>query len=96
MQTFAEAYQKRVPPQAVPAVSATFKDGGILEMVHDLDARHTRFALWRNGTWGYEDHHNINPIQRLVPYSPGNNLKERNCASAQSTRGIRFRGESLG
>lgn len=74
MQAFKEALDQRTPNQPVPAISATFKDGGILELVHDVEARRTQFAFWRNGTWEYEDSHAINPIHRLVPYSASNNL----------------------
>ena len=74
MLSFKEAYEKRVPPQAVPAVSSVFGDGTILEMLHDPEQHQTRFAIWRDGTWRYEESHTINPVQRLVPYSPNNNL----------------------
>jgi hypothetical protein len=74
MESFKEAYEKRVPPQAVPAVSSVFADGSILEMVYDPDKHRTQFAFWREGTWAYEESHTINPIQRLVPYSANNNL----------------------
>jgi hypothetical protein len=74
MQPIKEALEERTPPKAVPAVSAAFKDGTILEMLHDAEERQTRFALWRNGTWTIEESHTINPVDRLVPYSPHNNL----------------------
>jgi hypothetical protein len=74
MQTFKEAYEQREPKQAIPAVSATFKDGAVLEMVYDGETRRSRFVLWRNGTWGYEDSHRASPFFFLVPYSPNNNL----------------------
>ena len=74
MQSFKEAYDKRVPPKAVPAVSSVFGDGSILETVYDPEQHETRFALWHDGAWAYEEYHTINPIQRLVPYSPSNIL----------------------
>ncbi|MBE7498998.1 MAG: hypothetical protein HS113_01550 [Verrucomicrobiales bacterium] len=74
MQTFKEAYEQREPKHAIPAVSATFKDGAVLEMVYDGETRRSRFVLWRNGTWGYEDSHRASPMFFLVPYSPNNNL----------------------
>src|SRR5688572_23310650 len=74
MLSFKEAYEQRVPPQAVPGVSAVFNDGAILELVYDAEQRQTRFAVWRDGRWSYEETHTINPVQRLVPYSPTNNL----------------------
>ncbi|MHB8522083.1 MAG: hypothetical protein ACYDH9_15160, partial [Limisphaerales bacterium] len=60
--------------QGIPTVSAVFKDGGILEMVHDLDGRKTRFVLWRDGKWQFQDGVSVGPVHRLVPYSPYNNL----------------------
>ncbi len=74
MQPIKEALDERIPPKAVPTVSAVFKDGSILEMLHDAEARETRFALWRNGTWTIVESHTLNPVERLVPYSPQNNL----------------------
>lgn len=74
MQTLKEALEGRTPTQAVPAVSAVFKDGGILEMLHDPEARQTRFAFWRDGAWIGEDSHPLDAVFKLVPYSPSNNL----------------------
>ncbi len=75
MQTMKEAIEEHGPVRrAVPTVSATFKDGGILEMVYDPDLRQTRFAYWRDGTWQLRDDFVVGTTRRLVPYSPYNNL----------------------
>ena len=74
MQSFKEVLDERTPSQVVPTVSSVFKDGSILEMLHDLEAHQTRFAFWRDGTWTYEDSHMVNGVFKLVPYSPHNNL----------------------
>ena len=74
MQSIKEAMEERKPPKGVPTVSAVFKDGSILEMLYDRDARQTRFALWRDNTWTIVEDHAVNPMERLVPFSPANTL----------------------
>src|SRR5215471_15847421 len=58
----------------VPTVSAVFDDGAILEMVYGPQEKRTAFVLWKDGEWNLEPSLSINPFQRLVPYSPNNNL----------------------
>src|SRR5215831_1317282 len=65
-----EAKQQR----PVPTVSAVFDDGAILEMVYGPQEKRTAFVLWKDGEWNLEPSLSINPFQRLVPYSPNNNL----------------------
>ncbi len=60
--------------RAVPIVSSASKDGGLLEMVYDAEAKKTRFVLWQNGTWQFRDEVEGGLARRLVPYSPYNNL----------------------
>jgi hypothetical protein len=74
LESFKEVAEKRKPTTAVPAVSAVFSDGSILETVYDLDAHQTHFVLWRDGTWDYEDSHRLNAVERWVPYSANHNL----------------------
>lgn len=74
MQTIKEALEERKPPRGVPTASAVFKDGAILEMLHDPETRETRFALWRNDGWTIEQEHAVNAMERFVPFSPANNL----------------------
>ncbi|MBU6400107.1 MAG: hypothetical protein KGS61_07295 [Verrucomicrobia bacterium] len=66
--------EKGLVRQGIPTVSAVFKDGGILETVHDAEAKKTRFVLWRDGKWEFKDGVNVGPARRLVPYSAYNNL----------------------
>src|SRR2546428_5151334 len=58
----------------VPTVSAVFGDGAILEMVQRPEERRTAYALWRDGKWTMETTLESDPLRRLVPYSPHNNL----------------------
>lgn len=74
MQTIRESLDERTPTKDVPTVSAVFKDGTILEMLYNADARQTRFACWRDGTLTIEDSFRQNAVYRLVPYSGENNL----------------------
>ncbi len=75
MQSIKEAIEQKGPVRrAVPTVSATFKDGGILETVYDAEAKKTRFAFWRDGAWQFVEDLEAGTNRRLVPYSPYNNL----------------------
>jgi len=85
MQTIKEALNQRAPTQAVPTVSMVFKDGSMLEMLHDPEARQTRFAFWKEGSWTLEDSHPLNPVFELVPYSPNNNLIKNEIVLLPST-----------
>ena len=66
--------QKGPIRRASPTVSAVFKDGGILEMVHDPDGKKTRFVFWHDGAWQFLENVEAGTARRLVPYSPNNNL----------------------
>ena len=57
-----------------PTVSAVFDDGTILETVYHPKERTTGFVVWQNGEWKFETSISLDPSQRLVPYSPNNNL----------------------
>lgn len=59
---------------SIPTVSAVLDDGALLEMVYQPEQRRTAFVLWRNGQWTSEASIALGPQQRLVPYSPNNNL----------------------
>src|SRR5215475_6365597 len=65
-----EAKQQR----PVPTVSAVFDDGAILEMVYQPQEKRTAFILWKEGEWSFEPSLSVNSYQRVVPYSPNNNL----------------------
>jgi hypothetical protein len=58
----------------VPTVSAVFDDGSILETVYQPAGKKTAFVLWREGEFKFESSVSVDPVQRLVPYSPNNNL----------------------
>jgi hypothetical protein len=61
-------------PKPVPTVSAVFDDGLIIEMVHRPAEQATGFILWRDGQWKEVNYLDAGPRERLVPYSPRNNL----------------------
>lgn len=58
----------------VPTVSAVFDDGSILETVYQPADKKTSFVVWRDGEWKFEASLSVDLFQRLVPYSPNNNL----------------------
>jgi hypothetical protein len=58
----------------VPTVSAVFDDGSILESVYQPTEKKTAFVVWREGEWKFESSISVDSFQRLVPYSPNNNL----------------------
>ena len=74
MKPIQQVIDERKPTQSVPTVSGVFDDGAILELLYDPAAIKTRFALWQNGSWSYEDSHRLNAVSELVPYSARNNL----------------------
>jgi hypothetical protein len=58
----------------IPTVSAVHRDGTILEMVyHPAEAR-SEFVIWKDDAWKFEAAFSVSEKQRLVPYSPDNNL----------------------
>lgn len=64
-----EKFEKRTP-----TVSAKLRDGGLVEMIYDPKQDVTAFAVWRNDAWKFEKELKIGDAQKLVPYSPQNNL----------------------
>ena len=74
MQSNGDTLDEWKPTKAVPTVSAVFKDGAILEMLHDPQEHQTRFAFWREGSFIIKEKLVLNPVYCLVPYSPNNNL----------------------
>ena len=65
---------RRTEERGVPTVSALLDEGALVELVYDPAERRTRFAVWKDGTWGFEERVLLPPRQRLVPYSAQNNL----------------------
>src|ERR1041384_6587208 len=62
----------------IPTASAVLADGELVEMVYDPVERETRFVSGSREAWGYEESISLSPTERLVPYSPGNNLIKHN------------------
>ncbi len=58
---------------AVPTVSAVLADGSLIEMLHNPEDHRTVFCVFKDGECRLKDHL-IEGGQRLVPYSPNNNL----------------------
>src|ERR1051326_4170446 len=66
-----EPQEKKI---SVPTASAVLGDGEIVEMVHDPEEQITRFVRSRGAEWEFASSITLSPTERLVPYSPGNNL----------------------
>jgi hypothetical protein len=67
------ATEKAKKQSARPIVSTALSDGSLVEMVYRPDETRTLFCISRNGEVRYETNLLVNG-QRLVPYSPRNNL----------------------
>lgn len=65
-------------PVVVPTASAVLLTGELVEMVYDPVARKTQFVCGTGNAWGYEESIDVSPAERLVPYSPTNNLVKHN------------------
>lgn len=61
-------------PQQVPTASAVLDTGEIVEMVYRPEERRTLFVRSLDGAWGYANEIDLPSGERLVPYSPRNNL----------------------
>jgi hypothetical protein len=60
--------------RGTPVVSAVLSDGQLVELVFDPIERRTRFVLWQDGAWRFEQFVLTPTGERLVPYSAQNNL----------------------
>ncbi len=58
----------------MPTASATLPEGELVEMVYDPMGRTTQFVCGNGDAWRYEKSVSPSPTERLVPYSPMNNL----------------------
>lgn len=58
----------------MPTVSAILNDRSIVEMVYRPSERLTGFVVWHDQAWRREVEISLDSSERLVPYSPGNNL----------------------
>lgn len=59
---------------AIPTASAVLDTGEIIEMVYQPSEKRTLFVRFADGVWGYETEIDLPSGERLVPYSPRNNL----------------------
>jgi hypothetical protein len=66
-----EANEKVV---SIRVASAVLPEGELAEMVYDPVERRSRFVVGNGDAWTYEDSIPLSPTERLVPFSPGNNL----------------------
>lgn len=60
--------------RAVPTASALLPSGELVELVYDRDEARTRFVCGRGEEWRYEDELSMHSGEKLVPFSPANNL----------------------
>lgn len=60
--------------KATPTVSKVLNSGSIIELLFDLSGSATRFACFLDGVWNIEPEVNLPVGERLIPYSPQNNL----------------------
>ena len=58
----------------IPAVSSCLAGGTIVDLVYQPEERRTAFAVWRAGAWTIEHTVETSAGERLVPFSPNNNL----------------------
>src|SRR5947199_790455 len=68
-----DTIEKAKKQSARPTVSAVLPDGSLAEMVHRLKDNRTLFCVSKDGAFRYETNL-LASGQRLVPYSPRNNL----------------------
>lgn len=57
-----------------PAVSAITASGHTIELLYDPGMRTTSFAVWTGDKWSIEKSVVLGSGERLIPFSPGNNL----------------------
>lgn len=69
-----KAAQEVKKQKVIPTVSGVLPDGMLVEMVYRPGEAQTAFVLWQGGKLKYEAGISLGPRQRVVPYSPGNNL----------------------
>jgi hypothetical protein len=68
-----QAAEKVKKQSARPTASAILPDGSLVEMVYRQEENRTSFCVFKDGAIRYEPSL-LTGGQRLVPYSPGNNL----------------------
>jgi hypothetical protein len=58
----------------LPAASSVLPTGELVEIVYDASERRTQFVCGSGDDWRYEHAIDTRPGERVVPFSPGNNL----------------------
>jgi hypothetical protein len=72
--TPAEPTKEEEKARLIPTASAVLRTGEMVEMVYEPDEHRTRLVCGTADDWRYEDAVQTRPGERLVPFSPGNNL----------------------
>lgn len=62
------------PPRVTPIAAAVCEDGGLIELLYDPSTKRTSLGVWRNHSHESVGSLELSSGERLVPYSPGNNL----------------------
>jgi hypothetical protein len=63
-----------VKRNGMPTASSILSNGAFVELVYDVQAHTTAFAIWHDGRWTIERDVQTPEGGRLVPFSPENNL----------------------
>jgi len=63
-----------MPDNSIPTVSKMLPGGSILEMVYQPEENETAFAVFAENAWKIESRFDLPSGERLIPYSPQNNL----------------------
>jgi hypothetical protein len=61
-------------PRFTPTAAAVLEDGALVELVYNPKAKRTSLAVWRNLASQVVPSLELPSGERLIPYSPGNNL----------------------
>ncbi len=70
----APKHEQEKKPTVIPTASAVLPTGELVDMVYEPAERKTQFVCGIADAWGYEESITVSPAERLVPYSPTNNL----------------------
>ena len=77
-QAMSDAQDARKPAKPkrdrTPTVSRCLSDGTLIELLYRPEEAKTAFAVWRAGAWTIEPEFATGTGERLVPYSPHNNV----------------------
>ncbi len=60
--------------KGTPTVSTKLSSGELIEMVYDSKEAKTRFAVWKDGACTIQEDVKARDGEKLIPYSPKNNL----------------------